>query len=294
METVSAFRIMTKKFKVEDREKYELHRQVFCSILDELLTEFSSSSTDPSQTKADLSNLFPLHPATANLATYFAREAGSSSRSVFEFLACNEVKAFFDDEEAYANKETITSDYLWDYVQEYFESDSVRFGAVSGFTEFQYVIAGAPGIDPGYYKEYIGNHKASIVFDQTYRLLQQSKAALVTSGTATLETALFRVPQVVCYKTPVKKLVRFVFTHFFHIKYISLVNLIADKTVVQELFADSFSCQSIREELNKIIRVEAYRNTMLEGYDEVINRLGSPGASHRAARYMFESLSTPK
>jgi len=136
--------------------------------------------------------------------------------------------------------------------------------AVSGFTEFQYVIAGAPGIDPGYYKEYIGNHKASIVFDQTYRLLQQSKAALVTSGTATLETALFRVPQVVCYKTPVKKLVRFVFTHFFHIKYISLVNLIADKTVVQELFADSFSCQSIREELNKIIRVEAYRNTMLE------------------------------
>jgi lipid-A-disaccharide synthase len=99
---------------------------------------------------------------------------------------------------------------------------------------------------------------------------------------------------VVCYKTPVKKLVRFVFTHFFHIKYISLVNLIADKTVVQELFADSFSCQAIREELNKIIRVEAYRNTMLEGYDEVINRLGSPGASHRAARYMFESLSTPK
>jgi lipid-A-disaccharide synthase (EC 2.4.1.182) len=79
--------------------------------------------------------------------------------------------------------------------------------AVSGFTEFQYVIAGAPGIDPGYYNEYIGNHKASIVFDQTYRLLQQSKAALVTSGTATLETALFRVPQVVCYKTPVKKLV---------------------------------------------------------------------------------------
>lgn len=145
METVSAFRIMSKKFKVEDRDKYELHRQYFCSILDELLTEFSSSSTDPSQTKADLSNLFPLHPATANLATYFAREAGSSSRSVFEFLACNEVKAFFDDEEAYANKETITSDYLWDYVQEYFESDSVRFGAVTERFNSNHVTVEAQG-----------------------------------------------------------------------------------------------------------------------------------------------------
>ena len=145
METVSAFRIMSKKFKVEDRDKYELHRQYFCSILDELLTEFSSSSTDPSQTKADLSNLFPLHPATANLATYFAREAVSSSRSVFEFLACNEVKAFFDDEEAYANKETITSDYLWDYVQEYFESDSVRFGAVTERFNSNHVTVEAQG-----------------------------------------------------------------------------------------------------------------------------------------------------
>ena len=166
--------------------------------------------------------------------------------------------------------------------------------AASAFPDYQLVLAGAPGITPEYYEKYVGQANVKIIFGQTYRILQHADAALVTSGTATLETALFRVPQVVCYKTPVKKLVRFVFTHFFHIKYISLVNLIADKTVVQELFADSFSCQAIREELNKIIRVEAYRNTMLEGYDEVISRLGSPDASHRAARYMFESLSTPK
>lgn len=168
METVSAFRIMSKKFKVEDREKYELHRQYFCSILDELLTEFSSSSTDPSQTKADLSNLFPLHPATANLATYFAREAGSSSRSVFEFLACNEVKAFFDDEEAYANKETITSDYLWDYVQEYFESDSVRFGAVTERFNSNHVTVEAQG------NEYLAVFKGVLLLNALNNIANES------------------------------------------------------------------------------------------------------------------------
>lgn len=168
METVSAFRIMSKKFKVEDREKYELHRQYFCSILDELLTEFSSSSTDPSQTKADLSNLFPLHPATANLATYFAREAGSSSRSVFEFLACNEVKAFFDDEEAYANKETITSDYLWDYVQEYFESDSVRFGAVTEKFNSNHVTVEAQG------NEYLAVFKGVLLLNALNNIANES------------------------------------------------------------------------------------------------------------------------
>ena len=168
METVSAFRIMSKKFKVEDREKYELHRQYFCSILDELLTEFSSSSTDPSQTKADLSNLFPLHPATANLATYFAREAGSSSRSVFEFLACNEVKAFFDDEETYANKETITSDYLWDYVQEYFESDSVRFGAVTEKFNSNHVTVEAQG------NEYLAVFKGVLLLNALNNIANES------------------------------------------------------------------------------------------------------------------------
>lgn len=168
METVSAFRIMSKKFKVEDREKYELHRQYFCSILDELLTEFSSSSTDPSQTKADLSNLFPLHPATANLATYFAREAGSSSRSVFEFLACNEVKAFFDDEETYANKETITSDYQWDYVQEYFESDSVRFGAVTEKFNSNHVTVEAQG------NEYLAVFKGVLLLNALNNIANES------------------------------------------------------------------------------------------------------------------------
>ena len=163
--------------------------------------------------------------------------------------------------------------------------------AAASFPDYELVIAGAPGIDADYYDQYIGTSSAKIVFDQTYRLLQQSAAALVTSGTATLETALFRVPQTVCYKTPIKHVVTFVFTRFFHVKYISLVNLIADKTIVRELFARHFSLQSIRQELNAILNDETYRQEMLTGYDEVIGILGSPGASRRAADLMIAYLS---
>ena len=91
----------------------------------------------------------------------------------------------------------------------------------SAYPDYQPVIAGAPGIDPAYYQEYIGSYPAKIVFGKTYPLLQHSAAALVTSGTATLETALFRVPQVVCYYVVAGQLASFIFKHFFHTKYIS-------------------------------------------------------------------------
>lgn len=147
MEPVSAFRIMSKKFVIVDRELYAQRKEYFCSLHRELLTAFASSSTDPEQTKKDLGNLFPVHPATANLATYFAREAGSSSRSVFEFLACDGVKAFFDDENRYVDKDTITPNYLWDYVQEYFESDTARFGAVTERFNSHHLAVEAQGDD---------------------------------------------------------------------------------------------------------------------------------------------------
>lgn len=147
MEPVSAFRIMSKKFVVVDKNLYNQRQEFFCSLHDELLTAFASSSTDPQQTKKDLANLFPVHPSTANLATYFAREAGSSSRSVFEFLACDEVKAFFDNENAYADKDTVTPNYLWDYVQEYFESDTARFGAVTERYNSHHLAVEAQGDD---------------------------------------------------------------------------------------------------------------------------------------------------
>lgn len=147
MEPVSAFRIMSKKFVIVDKVLYNQRQEYFCSLHQELLSAFASSSTDPAQTQQDLANLFPVHPSTANLATYFAREAGSSSRSVFEFLACDEVKAFFDNEDAYADKDTVTPNYLWDYVQEYFEGDTARFGAVTERYNSHHLAVEAQGDD---------------------------------------------------------------------------------------------------------------------------------------------------
>ena len=154
----------------------------------------------------------------------------------------------------------------------------------------QPIIAGAPGIEPDYYQQYIGNKPVKILFGQTYALLQHSDVALVTSGTATLETALFRVPQVVCYYVKAGKIASFIFRHFFHTPYISLVNLIAGREVVQELFGARFSRKQIEEELGRILYDKTYRDQMLQGYDEIIQVLGKPGASQRTASLIIQSL----
>jgi len=161
--------------------------------------------------------------------------------------------------------------------------------AVKAFDSHQAVIAGAPGIDEAYYRIYM-QADSKIVYAQTYRLLSYSEVALVTSGTATLETSLFCVPQVVCYKTPLPKFIYWVFKNILTTKYISLVNLIANRTVVQELFAKFFSLDNIRNELNKIINNKEYKEEMLKGYDEVIKILGKPGASEHAAEIIVKSL----
>lgn len=154
--------------------------------------------------------------------------------------------------------------------------------AARSFPQYQFVVAGAPGIEPDFYKRYIDS-STKIVFGQTYRLLQQAEAALVTSGTATLETALFRVPQVVCYYISVGKLVSFLRRHILKVKYISLVNLIADREVVTELVADGMTVSNIKKELAKIISGGNGRSRMLLEYDRLIGILGEPGASERAA-----------
>jgi len=156
--------------------------------------------------------------------------------------------------------------------------------AASGFSDYQIVVGGAPGILPDYYQSFMSNYPVKVVFEQTYDLLHHSKAALVTSGTATLEAALLRVPQAVCYKTPLKYLLGFLWRHFFKVKYISLVNLIIDKPLVRELFNENFSVENIRRELTDLLYNISYIDSMQAGYEEVINRLGTPGASERAAK----------
>ena len=161
--------------------------------------------------------------------------------------------------------------------------------ASRSFPQYQFVIAGAPGITPEFYSHYLTDG-AKIVFGETYRLLRHSEAALVTSGTATLETALFRVPQVVCYYTAAGKLVSFLRRHILKVKYISLVNLVSGSEVVTELVADGMTVDNIRCELSAIIEGGSRRIQMLSGYNRMIQILGTPGASERAAKLMVKYL----
>lgn len=173
--------------------------------------------------------------------------------------------------------------------QEIRDNLPVMLRVAAQFPEYQPIIAGAPGIDPAYYQQYTDG-SVRILFQQTYPLLQHSDVALVTSGTATLETALFRVPQVVCYYVPAGRLASFIFRHFFHTPYISLVNLISGKEVVQELFGARFSEENITTELKRIIHDKTYRETMLQNYDEMIRILGKPGASIRTAELIVKRI----
>ena len=136
------------------------------------------------------------------------------------------------------------------------------------FPQYQAVLAGAPSIADEYYEDFIRGSQVQLVKNQTYPLLAHATAALVTSGTATLETALFNVPQVVCYKTPVPRLIRFAFNHIIKVEYISLVNLIMNKEVVSELFADRFTVDNISHCLHMLLPGgEALMYGLLKGVD---------------------------
>ncbi|MBR0259188.1 MAG: lipid-A-disaccharide synthase [Prevotella sp.] len=167
--------------------------------------------------------------------------------------------------------------------------------------KYDLVLAGAPSIERAYYEQFLTGSSVRLVSDETFALLAKATAALVTSGTATLETCMFRVPQVVCYKTPLPRLIGFLKRHVLSVKYVSLVNLIADREVVRELVAETFSVDNIRRELEAILPSEdesvtghepfgAKRQQMLEDYEEVHRRLGESNAPDEAARTMIKLL----
>lgn len=166
--------------------------------------------------------------------------------------------------------------------------------AVSDLSDYQLVLAGAPSIDDDYYAKYIQGTRVRLVHQDTFALLSHATAALVTSGTATLETALFNVPQVVCYETPLPHLIRFCFNHIIKVKYISLVNLIADKEIVKELLADKFKVSLIKDELVKLLPGKPSRQKMLDEYQEVRRALGDSVAPDNAARLMVQLLRNNK
>lgn len=170
------------------------------------------------------------------------------------------------------------------------KSGDVGQGAQAPMEPYQLVVAGAPGIDHDYYEPFVGGQPLRMVTGETYQLLAHSTVALVTSGTATLETALFGVPQVVCYKTPLPHLMRFAFNHIIQCKFISLVNLIADREVVQELFANRFRVDEIRGELAKLLPGRQGRQQMMRDYEAVRAALGKEVAPDNAANIMVKML----
>lgn len=164
---------------------------------------------------------------------------------------------------------------------------SVMLSVVNDFPEYQFVIAGAPSQEFSFYKNFISHENIKFISNKTYDLLRNSTAALVTSGTATLETALFKVPEVVCYKGSWAsyQIAKRIIT----LKYISLVNLIMDEEVVTELIQEECTTKLIREELKKILESN-HRNTLLEKYALLEDKLGGIGASEKTAKFIVSDL----
>ncbi len=200
----------------------------------------------------------------------------------------DEVREFLQSSPA-AKKEPVIALLAGSRKQEIKDNLPAMLQAVKPYeNDYQIVVAGAPGIEPSYYQQFMQGSQAGIVFGQTYALLAKAHAALVTSGTATLETCLFGVPQVVCYKIPMPAVLGFLRRHFLKVKYVSLVNLVAGREVVKELLED-FSVASIRSDLEKILS-GSDRERMLQGYLEVKQALGDKKAPENAAQLIVDTF----
>jgi lipid-A-disaccharide synthase len=164
---------------------------------------------------------------------------------------------------------------------------SIMLTVVDNFPDYQFVIAGAPSQEYSFYQTFITSSNIKFISNKTYDLLKIASAALVTSGTATLETALFKVPEVVCYKGSWAsyQIAKRIIT----LKYISLVNLIMDQEVVTELIQEDFNTKNIKKELSKLLEAN-HRKQLLEKYDELEKKLGGIGASEKTAQLIVADL----
>jgi len=163
----------------------------------------------------------------------------------------------------------------------------VMLSVMDNFADYQFVIAAAPTFNADYYHQFIGEKPAKLVFAKTYDLLSVAHSAIVASGTATLETALFKVPQVVVYRGGTISIA--IARRLVKIKFISLVNLIMDRKVVTELIQEDSNTQKITQELNLIVEGEG-RKSMLRNYDELAKKMGAAGASARTAKLIVEEF----
>ena len=157
------------------------------------------------------------------------------------------------------------------------------------YPDNQFVIAGAPSQDFSFYEPFIKSDNVKFIANKTYDLLSISSAALVTSGTATLETALFKVPQVVCYKG--SNISYQIAKRIITLKFISLVNLVMDREVVTELIQNEFNNKRLKQELDKILDTEN-RKALFLNYYELENKLGGKGASEKTAKLIYKHINS--
>lgn len=155
--------------------------------------------------------------------------------------------------------------------------------AVENIGEYEIILAAAPGIDDAFYEELLKGTDVRVERGRTYAVLEKSRAALVTSGTATLETALLRIPQVVCYRLPVRFVAELFYKFVLKVRFVSLVNLIAGREVVPELLSTDMNADNVRSHLIPLLEDSPERRAQLEGYDSMIDRLGPSGASDKTA-----------
>ena len=158
--------------------------------------------------------------------------------------------------------------------------------AAKDFTSHQIVVAGAPSLNAEFYRSY--NSNAKIIYNETYALLTNADAAVVTSGTATLETALFRVPEVVCYRS--SRFSYFIAKQLIKVKFISLVNLIMDEEVVKELIQKEGNPVRIKAELDRLLNDQEYRSALMVNYEKLENILGGGGASRKVAQSLLKTI----
>lgn len=237
--------------------------------------------------KENVDRLFVIFPFEVDFFKGYDYKVDYVGNPLLDAIAAFQPNPFFKQENNLPDKPVIAL-LPGSRKQEVEKMLEVMLGVVSKFNQYHFVIAAIRNLPESFYEPFSRVPHVSVVYEQTYDLLAHAEAALVTSGTATLETALFEVPQVVCYKTGA--ITYTIAKSLIQIEYISLVNLIAGKEVVKELIQDNFNVPALAHELRKILPGSDHRMEQLAAYKNIKQLMGEAGASEKAAKLMVSYL----
>ncbi|MFY0714502.1 lipid-A-disaccharide synthase [Seonamhaeicola sp. NFXS20] len=249
---------------------------------------WASRASRVKKIKRDIDNMFVILPFVKPFYEKYNYKVHFVGHPLIDAIADRKPISESDFRKTYnLNKKPIIALLPGSRKQEITKMLSVMLSLVDDFKDYQFVIAGAPSQELSFYQQFIKTDNVKFISNKTYDLLSVSFAALVTSGTATLETALFKVPQVVCYKGSV--ISYHIAKRIITLKFISLVNLVMDKEVVTELIQHDFNKRKLKQELEKILEGEK-RKKIFEDYYELEKALGGKGASKKTAKLIYESI----